>query len=192
MAPFNVRTRSGWHLEANYAPQFERLDAPFEVSPGVVLPAGRYTFNRFRVEINSPDANPLRVSGLVWFGEFFSGHLTETSATVAWTEPSGHMQLELDAIDDFGYLPEGNFTQRLWQLRAAYSFTPDLFLQSFVQYDSITRNVGVNSILRWTIRPGRDFFFVWNHAAASPLSDPTSLDRVGDQVVVKLRWTFRR
>jgi hypothetical protein len=192
MAPFNVRTRSGWHLETNYAPQFERLDAPFEVSPGVVIPVGRYTFNRFRVEVNSPDAYSLRVSGLVWFGEFFSGHLTETSATVAWAEPRGRLQLQLDAIDDFGYLPQGDFIQRLWQFRAAYSFSPDLFLQSFVQYDSLTRNVGVNSILRWTIRPGRDFFFVWNHAWVSPLTDPAGLQRLGDQVVLKLRWTFRR
>ena len=192
-APFNVRTVSGWHLETNWAPQFERLEQPFEVSPGVVIPTGSYTFNRFRVEVNSPDAFPLRVSGLVWFGEFFSGHLTETAATVAWTEPTGHLQLEVDAIDDFGYLPEGNFIDRLWQLRVAYSFTPNLFLQSFVQYDSLTRNVGMNSLLRWTIRPGRDFFVVWNHAWLSPLdASPAMLRTLGDEVVVKLRWTFRR
>jgi hypothetical protein len=193
MAPFNVRTVSGWHLEANYAPQFERLEAPFEVSPGVAIPVGSYSFNRYRVEVNSPDAFPLRVSGLVWFGQFFSGTLTETSASVAWADPSGHLQLELDGINDYGYLPQGNFIQRLWQLRAAYSFTPDLFFQSFAQYDSLTRNVGVNSILRWTIQPGRDFFFVWNHAWVSPLDGgTTNLRRAGDEIVVKLRWTFRR
>ncbi|MGH9367385.1 MAG: DUF5916 domain-containing protein [Thermoanaerobaculia bacterium] len=192
-APFNARTRSGWHLEANWVPQFERLSEPFEVSSGVVIPAGSYPFTRFRFEVNSPDALPLRVSALVWFGNFFSGRLTETFASVAWSEPSGHLQLELDAANAYGYLPEGNFIQRLWQLRAAYSFSPDLFFQSFVQYDSVSRNVGMNSLFRWTIRPGRDLFLVWNHGWTSPLKGGTAnLRTIGDEVVLKLRWTFRR
>ena len=193
MAPFNVRTHSGWHLEANWAPEFERLDEPFEVSSGVTIPRGSYTFHRFRVEVNSPDALPLRVSAHVWFGDFYSGKLTETFASVAWAEPTGHLQLELDALDDYGYLPEGNFIQRLWQLRAAYSFSPNLFLQSFLQYDSISRNVGMNSILRWTIRPGRDFFVVWNRGWLSPIEGGAGrLQTMGDELIVKLRWTFRR
>ncbi len=191
-APFNVRTRSGWHLEANWMPQFERLTEPFEISPGIVIPTGSYPFTRYRVEVNSPDAFPLRVSAHAWFGDFFSGHLTETFASIAWAGPSGRLQLELDALNDFGELPEGSFIQRLWQLRLAYSFTPDLFVQCFLQYDSETRNIGVNSILRWTIQPGRDLFLVWNHAWVSPLEDVTNLRTVGDQVVLKVRWTFRR
>jgi len=192
-APFNVRTRSGWHLEANWIPQFERLTAPFEISRGIVIPPGSYQFHRGRVEINSPDTFPLRASALVTYGEFFSGHLTETSATVAWAEPSGRLHLELDATNDFGYLPEGNFIERLWQLRGAYSFSPDLFVDAFVQYDSGTRNVGLNARFRWTTRPGRDLFLVWNHGWVSPLEGGAArLQRVGDQVVLKLRWTFRR
>jgi hypothetical protein len=192
MAPFNVRTRSGWHLEANWMPQFERLDEPFEVSPGVVIPTGSYPFSRFRVEVNSPDALPLRVSAHVWWGDFFTGRLTETFGSVMWAGPSGRMQLELDAVNDYGYLPQGNFIQRLWQFRVAYSFSPDLFLQSFVQYDSISRNVGINSILRWTIQPGRDLFLVWNRGWVSPVEETTDLRRIADEVVLKVRWTFRR
>src|SRR5262245_8359705 len=193
LAPFNVRTRSGWHLEANWMPQFERLSEPFEVSPGVVIPSGSYPFSRFRVEVNSPDALPLRVSAHVWWGDFFSGRLTETFASVMWAEPSGRLQLELNALNDYGYLPEGNFIQRLWQFRVAYSFSADLFLQTFVQYDSLSRNVGMNSILRWTIQPGRDLFLVWNRNWESPLEGgTTNLQRLRDEVVLKLRWTFRR
>ena len=192
-APFNVRTRSGWHLEANWIPQFELLKEPFEVSPGVVIPAGSYPFTRFRTEVNSPSAFPLRVTAVVQVGDFFTGHLTETLATVAWTEPSGHLQLELDAVNDFGSLPQGDFIERLWQARAAYSFTPDLFFQAFLQYDSGSRNVGMNSIVRWTIQPGRDLFLVWNRGWVSPLEGgSTHLRTVGDEVVLKLRWTFRR
>ncbi|MGH9365859.1 MAG: DUF5916 domain-containing protein, partial [Thermoanaerobaculia bacterium] len=192
-APFNVQTRSGAHLEANVAPQFERLDEPFEISPGVVIPAGSYPFTRFRVEAQSPESKPLRVGATVWFGDFFTGRLTQIFVFANWTGPGGHWQLNLQAETDSGYLPQGNFIQRLWQLRAVYSFTPDLFVQSFVQYDSESRNTGVNTLLRWTIQPGRDLFLVWNHGWVSPLEGGAwNLQTTGNQVILKLRWTFRR
>jgi len=65
-APFNVQTQGGAHLEANWAPQYERLDDPFEISPGVVIPPGDYHFSRYRVEAQSSSFRPLRV-GAEWF-----------------------------------------------------------------------------------------------------------------------------
>ena len=193
LAPFNVRTESGAHLEANYAPEFERLFEPFEVFPGVVIPVGSYRFDRFRLEAESPDSKPLRVGATVWFGDFFSGTLTQVIGFAHWTGPSGRVQLGLDAENDFGHLPEGDFIDRLWQLRAVYSFSPDLFFQTFVQYDSGSRTVGMNSLVRWTVEPGRDLFLVWNRNWLSPLEGGTAnLRTLADQVVLKLRWTFRR
>src|SRR4029434_10576933 len=72
-APFNVVTRSGEHLEANWAPQFERLDEPFEVAEGVVIPPGSYRFDRYRVEAQSSQSRPWRVGSTGLCGELFSG-----------------------------------------------------------------------------------------------------------------------
>ena len=36
-----LRTESGEHLEWNYIPEFEHLDVPFEIAPGVVMPPAR-------------------------------------------------------------------------------------------------------------------------------------------------------
>jgi hypothetical protein len=33
-APFNARTITGEHIEANYVPQYEWLDEPFEIADG--------------------------------------------------------------------------------------------------------------------------------------------------------------
>ncbi len=193
-APFNAETESGEHLEANVAPQFERLDAPFEVAPGVVIPPGAYHFTRYRVEAQSSRHRPWRVGGRVWFGDFYTGSLTQLESFATYTTPGGHLRLEVRAENDEGHLPEGDFIQRLWQLKVVYAFTPDLILSSYTQYDSESRNVGTNTRLRWTVRPGNDLYVVWNHGWQHP---PGSRDRlalapVSDQLVVKLRWTFRR
>ena len=50
MAPVNWRFESGDRVEVNWTPTGERLIAPFEVSPGVVIPPGSYHWTRYRLE----------------------------------------------------------------------------------------------------------------------------------------------
>lgn len=193
MAPFNVRTQSGEHLEANWVPQFERIDTPFEIAQGVVIPPGKYRFDRFRVEAQSSDHRPWRLGTTLWFGTFFGGHLTQLTSYANWTSPSGRLFLSLEAENDFGNIPAGRFTERLWQWKTIYAFTTELILSAYLQYDSESRHAGLNARLRWTIDPGRDLFLVWNRNWLHPLSEGSfAVSPVSDQVVVKLRWTFRR
>lgn len=191
-APWNAVTRSGEHLEANWVPQLERLDEPFEVAEGVVIPPGEYQFTRWRVEAQSSRSRPWEVGSTVWFGDFFDGRLTEWKSFVYWTFGPGRLRLELDAVNNFGDLPQGDFIQRLWQLKTVYAASPDLVVSLFTQYDSESRDLGVNSRLRWTIRPGRDLFLVWNRNWQRTLDPGYRLELDSDQIVVKLRWTTLR
>jgi hypothetical protein len=194
VAPFNVRTHSGEHLEANWSPQFEHLSEPFEVAQGVVIPAGDYHFTRYRVELNSSLHRPWQLSGRVWFGGFYDGRLDEWNTSAAYTIPSGRLQISLTAENDFGYLPQGDFALRLWQLKTVYAFTPDLVLSAYAQFDSDSSNLGVNTRLRWTIVPGTDLYVVWDHGWEHPLDEGerwTALRPIADQAIVKLRYTWR-
>ncbi|PYX02288.1 MAG: hypothetical protein DMG86_07660, partial [Acidobacteria bacterium] len=103
------------------------------------------------------------------------------------------VQLEADAENDFGHLPQGNFVQRLWQLQGAYAWTPNLVLSNFVQYDTESQNIGTNTRLRWTIKPGNDLFVVWNRGWQRLIlsSHDTSIVPQSDIVAMKIRWTFR-
>lgn len=66
-------------------------------------------------------------------------------------------------------------------------------LSLYTQYDSVSRNLGINARLRYTLRPGTDLYVVRNRGWVHPppASDPTELDLQGDQAVVKLRFTWR-
>ena len=76
-APVNLRTESGEHLEWNYIPQFERLDLPFEVSPGVVISPGSYRWTRYRAEVNTATKRPWVVDAAWWWGGFYGGTLRQ-------------------------------------------------------------------------------------------------------------------
>lgn len=192
VAPFNVVTTHGDHFEADWIPTFEQLADPFEVSPGVVIPPGGYHFTQFRVQAESSEHRPLAVSATSYFGGFYTGRLIQTILSGSATTRSGRHRFELVSENDFGYLPEGNFIERLNQLRWTYSQTPDLTLSLFAQYESVSRILGWNARFRWTLKPGNDFFLVWtrNWLRTEPDS-PLRFQRDSDSVVAKLRWTLR-
>lgn len=193
LAPVNVRMESGDRFEFNWYPHHETLTAPFEISPGVVLPPGNYDFTRWRIEVQSSPHRVLQGGTTTWFGKFYDGHLIQQENYVKFAPPEAHWQAEIDLENDFARLREGSFVQRLWQLKGAYSWNPNLSLSSFIQYDTESQNVGVNTRLRWTIRPGNDFFVVWNRGWQRVIRDPHDLNLVpnSEEVVIKLRWTFR-
>jgi hypothetical protein len=192
MAPVNVRFESGDRFEFNWDPHGETLLRPFEVAPGVIIPPGSYDFTRWRLEAQTSEHRPLQFGTTTWFGTFYNGHLTQWEEYLRWTSPKGRIQLDLDMENDFGHLPTGNFVQRLWSVRGAYAWNPNLVLSSFIQYDTASENVGTNTRLRWTIRPGNDLFIVWNRGWQRIVTDPhVNLVPQSDLVAVKLRWTFR-
>lgn len=193
MAPINVRLESGDRFELNWDPHGEIVLAPFEVSPGVVIPPGSYQFNRWRAEAQTSPHRPLQFGNTTWFGEFYDGHLVQQENYLKWTSPKGRLQLEASTENDFAHMPEGNFVQRLWEFQGAYAWNPNLILTSFIQYDTESQNVGSNTRLRWTIKPGNDLFIVWNRSWQKLLTRPgLTLVPDTDLIAVKLRWTFRR
>ena len=191
-APLNVDTESGEHFEFDWIPDYEALSKPFEIVDGVILPTGQYHFDRYRFEAQSSDARPWRMGNVVEIGSFYAGRLTQTKPFVNCTLLAGKLRFELSNETDFGHLPQGNFIQRLYQLKVAYSFSPGFSLSSFTQYDSSIGHTGINARLHWIISPGRDFFLVFNHGVEASVDDPNArLAPMSNAVIAKLRWDFR-
>jgi hypothetical protein len=192
MAPINVRLETGDRFEVNWNPHGEILPMPFEVSPGVIIPAGSYQFNRWRAEAQTSAHRPFQFGNTTWFGEFYDGHLVQQENYVKWTSPKGRLQLGVETENDFAHMPEGDFVQKLWQFQGAYAWNPNLILTSFIQYDTDSHNVGSNTRLRWTLKPGNDLFVVWNRSWQQFVPSPyLRLSPQADLIAIKLRWTFR-
>ena len=73
-----MRTESGEHLEWNIIPEFEHLDAPFEIYPGVIMPAGSYQWHRYRTEANTATKRRWVVDVAYWWGGFYDGTRRQT------------------------------------------------------------------------------------------------------------------
>lgn len=190
LVPFGIRTESGYSLQPEIDAHYETLDESFAVAQDVSIPAGEYRFNQYDIAFSTPKSLPWVVSANATSGDFYTGTIKTESVAADWTAPGGKLQLGISNENDFGYLPQGDFIIRLTQLNAAYSFTPDLALAVFTQYDNVTGETGVNARLRWIIQPGRDLFVVFNHGIEPQLANLNRAPPTGDAVIVKLRWDF--
>ena len=97
--------------------------------------------------------------------------------------------IEMTGERNVGDLVEGEFTQELVGSRIRINVSPDLQLNTFVQYDNDSRSVGTNTRLRWTFDPFGEFFVVYNHN----VSDfGNRWGRESNQLIAKLQYAIRR
>jgi hypothetical protein len=191
LQPFRVELHSGDNAEVGINPTYERLDEPFEIAPGVILPGGSdYEFLRYRVALNTANQRVVAFHPEVEWGSFFSGDRTEYSFGID-VRPRPGVRINTTYEYNRVSLPEGRFDTRLLRVVTDTQFSPFMYLVNNIQYDSVSRGLGWQARYRWIVRPGNDVFFVYTHNWVEDRLDPgtrfTTLDRRGAAKVVYTR-----
>ena len=158
---FGFRTMSEDWFSFSFNPTYERLFEPFEVQDGIIIPVGEYTFHDWSIFANSSDARPVNVSWRFSRGGFFDGDRLNSNVTVNY-RPSPYFRSETE----WGYndvdLPGGSFTTHVVRQRFNVSLSPNLSVNSFIQYLDTEGLLSMNTRFNWIYKPGADIFLVYN------------------------------
>ena len=168
-------------------PYGERLEAPFEIADGVVVPEGEFHWTR--VWAGGALSSRRTVSGSVGIGAggFYDGTLLEAEADLSVRlEP--YLKLSLSADKNVGRLDAGSFLADLYGARVQFLFSTDLYVNSFVQYDTESRLLGSNTRLHWAPSLMTDLFLVFNYTAGR---EDGEWAREAWEVLLKFQYTFR-
>lgn len=142
--------------------ELDRVDKDFEVSPGVVVPAGRYQWNVYVLRYSlSPKR---RFSGTIDFSHrygFYKGNMYKFQLTPT-LKLSRQFSLETNYEIDDASLPGGDFLQHIMNVGINYSLTNQWLTSTTLQYDNIGNFFGVHFRLDYIFRPGDDFFLIYN------------------------------
>jgi hypothetical protein len=184
---FYAENKAGDYVNTWIGLHYETYDEPFEMRPGVVIPTGRHAFDDFQTEIGTSRSRPMDVYVRWRTGQFLTGRADIYNLTLGW-RPTNRLQFGLsNGLRDYR-LPQGEFQVRTGSLRASFTFTPDLQVSLLGQYDNISESLGVNFRIKWTVRPGNDFFLVVNQGYDT--DDHRFRPTAGD-VSLKGAWTYR-
>jgi hypothetical protein len=148
------------------------LAKPFEIRPGIVIPPGRYHFNRPRIWLSSDRSKRIIFTAREKWGKFYSGDRYETSAGVT-LRPNEHLLVELSDSYNRVALPQGTFSTNLLGGRASYNFSRKLLTTLFVQLNSAARLSSINCRLRYIFRPNSDVFVIYNQTTGLGLERPS-------------------
>ncbi|UCE41393.1 MAG: carbohydrate binding family 9 domain-containing protein [Candidatus Aminicenantes bacterium] len=160
-APLNWRLESGDRIEFNIVPYYERIPEDFEIAEGVFVNAGKYNWWRYRLEFQSASKRRVTTKISWWFGTLYDGTMDQLQVELEW-RPSHRLNLGFQGERSWGKMPAGEVDIQLGRARIDLFLTPNFQILSFLQYDNITKSLGLNTRLRFTYRSLLDIFLVYN------------------------------
>jgi hypothetical protein len=187
---WHFNTGDSMHSLMDIDYSYELLFAPFTISPGVVLPPGIYQFTRFRNTFTSAPQRRLSGTFNYSFGEYWSGTAQIVATGLTFKMPP-RFSIAFNTNQTFARLPQGNFVARIISSQVNYSVSPLLTFSNLVQYDNLSRNVGWQSRVRWTLRAGNDLFFVFGQGWLQEDTGGYNFSAQEIKVSTKLQYTFR-
>jgi hypothetical protein len=148
------------------------LTEPFQIRPGIVIPAGAYHFNRPQVFFTSDLSKRIVFNVREKWGDFYSGRRYETGGGITW-RPNSHLLFDISESYNKVHLHEGDFSTSLFAGRLNYNFSRKLLTSALIQLNSAARLSVINVRLRYIYRPNSDFFVIYNQTTGAGLERPS-------------------
>ena len=158
---FQLEFNSSDEIQFSTNRRYERLPLNFTISPGVVVPAGGYLYDTFKVQYNL--ASQRKVSGRVSAsrGSFYEGTRTtaDFNGRVGF---SAHLAVEPTLTFNWVDLPYGRFTARLVGSRFVVAPSARLGFSSLTQFNPSAHTLTSSVRMRWEYIPGSEMFVVYS------------------------------
>ena len=188
VSPLGISFHGGARLSCTVSHDVEQLFSPFKIHQGIQIPVDRYAFVRQTFSYQGPTNRRLSYKVSYDRGGFYTGSSDQLDAALSWRQ-SAHVTTGLEFRQYWVRLAEGNFSTSLAILRFNYFFSSKIALTNFVQYDTDTRNMGLQSRLRWIISPGQEVYLVFNHEWQEDQFD--RFEALRSDMRAKLNYTVR-
>ena len=188
----NMNTDNGYYYELDFYHEYDAPQQSFNIGGGVIVPAGVYNWNYYGFAFNTPKFKPLVFYASAYTGGYYGGHMQHIKTQVDWNLPPGKLQLTASQEVFFGYLPQGDFHERLSIFGGTYSFTPSLYVTTLVQHSNNIPGVSLYTQLHWRINSTKNIYLIWDRGLVrqtNGLGPPNIV--AGNNLILKLQWDFR-
>ena len=192
--PFTIQFHNGGRLQYVAQPNWQRPRSIFRPVPGVEVAPGAYDY--FRHAFLGQSDPSARVSARIegGWGGYFDGRLTTWRAVLQVT-PDPRIAVNVDytanRLSAVG-VTRASVTTHLLGLESRLAANPRLQLVSFLQWNTMARQVTLNARLAWEYRPLSFVTVVYNDRGAvdgrgvlAPAPIPSR------QILAKLTWLLQ-
>jgi hypothetical protein len=187
---WHFKSGDALHALFDYNPTYERLFAPFQIFPGVVLPPGEYRFTRWFQNLTTAQKRRIQGSLRTSLGNYWSGTAYSIQTGISLKLPP-RFNMNFNTNQTFARLPQGHFIARIVSSNVNYTASPYLSFSNVIQYDNQSKNLGWQSRVRWILQPGNDLFLVFSQGWIQDSEGGYSFQAQDRKLSTKLQYTFR-
>lgn len=171
---------------------WQSLDRPFTVIPGLAVAPGSYRGARVTTELQSSFARPLAATIGLTVGSYFDGTLRGATTRLAWAPRPQVVFETAHTVSRFdGVGGQGRRVTHLLAPELRLAATPRTQLAVFYQHNTSIRQGALNARLAWEYAPLSTLVIVYNSRSPLPQRGevPVAAPARDGQVVVKLSLT---
>ena len=165
----------------------ERLERPFEIADGVVIPVDTYDNTGWRAGFSTSAARAVSINTNYSQRGFYNGSRDDLFAAVTF-RPNASLSFSANYFLNEVRLDTGDLTVRVASTSATIQFSPLLSWSTILQWDNQSDSAGLNSRLRYEFRPGQEIFLVYNEGFDVA---GTEFSSTGRELTLKAGLTFR-
>jgi hypothetical protein len=159
---FGMEFESGDGFRFQATRQYENLNRSFEVSDGIEILEGRYTNWEYALQGRTAQKRRASIQGEIMRGGFWDGNRNQVSLGLT-IRPIPGIRISGDIEHNEVDLPQGDFRTNLYRLGGGWDFSPSVSMIGSLQYDNVSKIVGLFARGRWIVRPGSDLYLVYTH-----------------------------
>jgi hypothetical protein len=190
LRPMTVEFENGGFLRYELQPHWQRPTTSFQPLAGVDIAPGRYDYLRNNITVQTDPSATLAVRMEASTGGYFDGQLhTLRTAIQATLDPrfavSGDYTLNRLANVGIG---DASPTTHLLGAEARLAANPRLQFVSFLQWNTVARQLTGNARLAWEYRPLAFVTIVYNHRAAISGLSAALVPTESRQLLAKWTW----
>jgi hypothetical protein len=182
--------QNGLYLLVGLTHHWERLEDPFPIRPGVLIPPGDYPYNYAGILFRTNDSREISAQGVTHRGEFWNGDWFQYGGAVTWkTGPHLELTASFDRREIDLPVESGEFETTILGLNVLSALNRKLFANALVQFDDESETLQANIRIDWIHTPGSDLFLVLNTGYfRGDLMDPHDERWVNRAGVIKLTY----
>ncbi len=187
LTPLSVRFKTGDQFEVAMLPTYERLSSDFAIHTDHTIPTDIYEFNRFQTSVTSAQHRKAWVGLSYEWGDFYTGNRQETVLESGF-KIGVPFYLGVAYEHNSVSLATGDFDTDVMRVNFNFLFSPNVTLYNFVQYDNLSKKMGIQSRFVWIMKPGNEILLVWRTIAQDPFDHWETQE---DNARMKLRYNYR-
>ena len=164
---FGIRFQNSAFLYMGLQREAEFIDEDWEVRPGFIIPTDMYRGWDSYLWLMTDESKNIAGRMRLIYGDYFTGNRILVGPELMLLNID-RFQAEVELNFNHITLPQGSFDARTLSCRLYYFFSTKLYIKAYLQWnDDRLENDGdrislANLLLRWTYRPGSDFYVVYN------------------------------